>query len=83
MAFRRDFFIKQLNQYCGCAFDFEEEFLANFWEYHNGDELVDFFIGDPVCRLSVLTNSGDTVTTTISTIEFLDWCDAILCRERC
>lgn len=75
----RHTFIYDLRRYIDAAWDNEQEFLANFWEWpgHDEVELLEFYMADGTCKVVVMTSSGRTVTTTISTEEFLEWAEDI------
>jgi hypothetical protein len=64
-----------LSRYIRKAFDNEEDFLVRFWNGDRHDELLECYMASERTRIAVLVESGATVTDTISTTEFMDWCD--------
>ena len=66
-----------LNDAISKAFDNEREFLKRFWKGNEDDELVECYMASERTRIAVLVDSGATVTDTIPTDEFLEWCEFI------
>jgi len=64
-----------LAQYIGKAFDNEKDFLTKFWPGHSSDELIECYMASESTRIAILVDSGATVTYTIITSEFIDWCN--------
>ena len=67
-----DDFTVRLKKYIDFAYNNGKSFIKEFW-YDNDDELLDFYMADTSCKVFILTSSQDIVSTTISTIDFLDW----------
>ena len=73
MFHRHDFLI-QLKLCSETPWDYEQEFLANFWPWEPlSAELLEFYIAEDTCKVVVMMSSGKTATTTINTEEYLDW----------
>lgn len=65
-----------LNSYISKAFQYEREFVDTFWQGNDVDELIECYMASERTRIAVLVESGATVTTTISTDAFINWCDS-------
>ena len=75
-----ELFKKDLSDYIMLAWDNEQAFLANFWEWPNYDqvELLEFYMADTTCKLLVINSDGKTLTTTINANEYFEWCHNII-----
>lgn len=73
-------FLAKLEHYTSLPYDYEQQFLANFWEWPGYDEveLLEFYMSHDTCKVTVVSVSGRTMTTTINTEEFLDWAQDII-----
>jgi len=67
--------ISTLKYYIDCAFDNEEEFLKEFWKGRDDDMLLNLYMGDEKCKFNIMTDSGTTITSTIETDEYIEWCE--------
>lgn len=76
----RHSFVAKLKSYINTAWDYEQAFLANFWEWPGYDqvELLEFYMSGETCKVVVMSAEGKTMTSTISTEEFLDWAKDII-----
>ena len=78
----KQIFLYHLQKYTSVAWLHEIAFLANFWEWDPEEvELFEFFMSHDTCKVIVLTASGATITTSISTDEYLSWCEDILAMQ--
>lgn len=68
-------FIDLLSQYIGKAFEYEDDFLSQFWRGSDAEELIECYMASERTRIAVLVNSGAHVTDTISTNDFICWCN--------
>lgn len=68
----------RLSWFIDTAFDYEQEFLANFWEWDpDKAELLEFYMANDKCKVVVVMSDGRTVTSTINTDEYIEWTNDI------
>lgn len=58
------------------AFDNEREFLSRFWSGSPDDQLEECYMAGKRTRIEVVSD-GHHVATTISTADFIEWCDGL------
>lgn len=64
---------EQLAYFIGIAFEYEQEFLAEF--FIDADELLEVYMASERTYITYLHRSGNTMSTTINTDDFLNWCE--------
>lgn len=81
MSFARDSFVNEMERLISYAFIYKDEFLANFWDKRDGDELMTLYMTAHLCKIQIMDGVGQIKESRIITDEYLDWCDAIAKRE--
>ena len=67
-----------LAKYIRVVFDNEAEFLEELTDERSGTSemsLVEFYMASERTRIVYIDIAGSTITTTISTRKFIDWCE--------
>ena len=77
---RKESFLLYLKYYIEPAWDFEQEFLANFWGHSDpaSVELLEFYVADGTSKIVVMDIDGRTITDSINTHEYLNWAEDII-----
>ena len=67
--------IPLLNTVICKVFDNEEQFMKEVYRPSEGwdGELIDFYMANERCRLTVMLESGQHITDTVKTADVLDW----------
>lgn len=68
-------FIDLLSHYIGKAFEYEDSFLLRFWRGKDAEQLLECYMASERTRITVLVKLGTHVTDTISTNDFICWCN--------
>ena len=67
---------KNISELIRKAFDNEHEFLSRFWHGRVEDTLEECYMAGKRTRIE-LVSDGNHVATTISTADFIEWCEGI------
>lgn len=66
--------IEFIDKITNTVFEYEDEFFKLVYTpWHTGDELLSFYMGSEVCRLTLLSWSGVTYTDTVKTDAVVEW----------
>ena len=71
--------IQYLNKNISLVYNDEERFIEKFQSYLNIDafEIIRFYMASERVYIQYFAGDYETITTTIPTNEFLDWCEDI------
>lgn len=71
----------QLNSIITFVFDNDDRFLDDHYGHHESCELLEFYMASERCRFSVINYEGETIRSTASTDDILNWRDELLSAQ--
>lgn len=74
-------FLETLGEKEYILFENEELFTRRFFSHLDNIEIINFCMTTTRCRFVIMLETGQSIIDTISTTEFLEWCDSMTERK--